>query len=81
LILNSGKLAGGTEYTCKIAEKTGKPYLVIQLDQPLEYSRLSEWISDNNIEVINVAGPREKPEDPIYDRALNYLQEWNRHER
>lgn len=61
LILHFGQLEGGTAFTrqCCIAE--GKPYLVIDASedaQPILVQQIVDFIRQNKIQVLNVAGPR-----------------------
>ena len=73
LILNRGKLAGGTKYTADIAENESKPYLVVALDRSPNPQAAIEWIEKNSIHTLNVAGPREEARLSIYDQAVNFL--------
>lgn len=73
LIVNIGKLDGGTLATAKLAGKLGKPYLVLQLDLGVgdEKTRpLLDWLRRESIVMLNVAGPRESKRPGIY--ALTY---------
>jgi putative molybdenum carrier protein len=36
--------------------------------------RLKEWITDNSISIIKVAGPRQSRGPPIYNTTLEILQ-------
>lgn len=75
LILYHTALQGGTLLTLELARQFERPYRVIQLKEtslPVSPS-LIEWILDNRIHVLNVAGPRESTSPGIYDRAYNFL--------
>lgn len=77
LILNIGKLSGGTRLTVECARKHNKPHLVIQLDAAKpKVSTLAEWIDENNIRVLNVAGPRESKSPGVHQLACRYLEEF-----
>jgi len=61
LILHFGQLEGGTAFTrqCCIAE--AKPYLVIDASedaQPVLVQQIVDFIRQNKVQVLNVAGPR-----------------------
>jgi len=43
LVLNIGKLTGGTKNTVEFSEKHGKPCLVVQLEHPCEPGIVSSW--------------------------------------
>lgn len=78
LIVNNGKLEGGTLATAKLAGKLGKPYLVLRLDSGVgdeETGRLLDWLRRESIETLNVAGPRESKRPGIYS-LTNELLDW-----
>jgi len=73
LILNEGTLSGGTALTLDFARRFGKPYILVQLDEErLEdaLSRVGQWLSECETEVLNVAGPGERKRPGIHGRAL-----------
>ena len=74
LILNRGELSGGTQYTIDFAEKEGKPYLVMALDRSPNPQEVIDWITQNNIHILNVAGPREEGRPGIHSQAVGFLQ-------
>lgn len=62
LILAPGALSGGTRATEKYARKTGKPCLVIDLNDVAAERSLNairEWLKQEAVGILNVAGPRE----------------------
>lgn len=75
LILNVGELDGGTAYTVEIAKQSDKPFLVVPLDESPEHQVVIDWIKQNNIHVLNVAGPREEGRPGIHDQVVNFLRE------
>lgn len=61
LILFWGKLSGGTKLTARLAEKYERPLLKFDLSAPFTADQLamfSKWVDCNEIETLNVAGPR-----------------------
>lgn len=73
LILYTEKLTGGSELTRKLAKKNQRPVRCIDLGD-FENSRecslvegARRWIDENNVCVLNVAGPRESS-NPIAAR-------------
>ncbi|BEH08896.1 putative molybdenum carrier protein [Geobacter sulfurreducens subsp. ethanolicus] len=77
LIFNIGKLSGGTRLTVECAHKHHKPHLVIQLDADKpKVATLAEWLNQNKIKVLNVAGPRESKTPGLHQLACRYLDEF-----
>lgn len=79
LILNVGELDGGTLETQRIAERLGKPILVIALDAAIEdrheqIVRAAAWLRENDVQTLNVAGPRESKRPGIHHMAYAFLQ-------
>jgi hypothetical protein len=77
LIISRSVPQGGTDYTRKMALRHGKQMLHIDLSlytNSLDAASLiSSWIQMNNIETLNVAGPRASKDANIYDEALALL--------
>ena len=69
LILNLGKLDGGTALTVKLAQQIGKPCLIVALEDGIELIAFREWLAAHQIAVLNVAGPRESKRPGVYDTA------------
>jgi hypothetical protein len=76
LIFSKGKPTGGTDLTIGLAGKNKKPYLVIDINQdksigfgvgvlPISLA-IDKFIRDNNIKILNVAGPRESKTPGMY---------------
>ncbi|MEX0703524.1 MAG: putative molybdenum carrier protein [Planctomycetales bacterium] len=75
LILARGKLRGGTSLTAGLARSAGKPVLVVDLDFEPDFGSVRDWIRVNEIEVLNIAGPRESQSPGIADRTSAFLAE------
>jgi len=83
LILNAGKLSGGTAFTVECAKKHEKHFLILDLGKykldkegsvSFGYNLIFRgWIMANNIKVLNVAGPRESKSPGIYELAKKFL--------
>jgi hypothetical protein len=74
LILAVGEPDRGTVLTEELAEQQGKPYLVVD---PTDHQRIEEvrtWAREQNIAVLNVAGPRESSQPGAYARASEFLR-------
>jgi hypothetical protein len=77
LIVSRGAPTGGSDHTRKMALKHGKQMLHIDLtlhQSPLDAASLvSSWLAMNNIETLNVAGPRASKDPDIYVAVLSIL--------
>jgi hypothetical protein len=74
LILNRGKLDGGTALTADLARQIGKPCLVVALEKGIEPATFRDWLAANTITVLNVAGPRESKRPGVYAAAVRCLE-------
>ena len=77
LIISHGKLTGGSAYTRKMAMKNGKPWFHADLNKlPTFHAAMiiEDWISKNQIEVLNVAGPRASEDPLIYGLVTVILE-------
>lgn len=74
LVLNRGELSGGTLETVRYAEQSGKPVLVIDIDEPFATGSFVNWCRAHKIVTLNVAGPRESKAPGVYARSLALLR-------
>lgn len=76
LIITHGELKGGSRLTREFALKHGKPYLHIDLDMlrgdDVLYA-IVNWIVENHIAVLNVAGSRASEDPELYDNVFEIL--------
>lgn len=75
LIIYYQTFSGGTEFTRRMAIKNQKPHFVFDLANPVELSEITQWISDNGIDVLNCAGPRESSCEGIGSLARQLCME------
>lgn len=75
LILTVGQISGGTALTVEFTQQHRRPCLVVDLDANPSAATVQEWITQNQIRVLNVAGPRESKQPGIHDRARAFLRE------
>ncbi len=54
LILNNGKLTGGTKLTHKLAIENSKPVFIAQLDEAYEIEDTLHWLKEHEIATLNV---------------------------
>ncbi len=76
LILTDGADSEGTRLTAEVAEQSGKPILVIDLDQTRPGAALTAvrtWLDKKRPAVLNIAGPRESGSPGIYEKARRFL--------
>lgn len=73
LILKRGAIEGGTALTLRVASQWGKPCLIIDLDDPPSAKVVVDWLAEDGIRVLNIAGPREAQRPGIYIEALEFL--------
>jgi hypothetical protein len=76
LILTHGRPTGGSKLTLDTAVRTHRIYLHIDLLRTPAFQAvriISDWIAENDIEVLNVAGPSASKDPAIYDKTLQIL--------
>jgi hypothetical protein len=73
LILTRGIPCGGTELTIRLAERHGRPLMIVDLDAPPLPAEIRHWLSGADVRVLNVAGPRESQQPGIGRRAREFL--------
>ena len=73
LILASGPLSGGTGLTAETAAAQGKPLLVADPFSAPDPQAVADWLAENGVRVLNVAGPRESTQPGIYRAAADFL--------
>jgi len=77
LIVSHGELTGGSAFTREIALEHEQPWLHIDLNKTGGFDaamKLSDWVLKNNIEILNVAGPRASKDPKIYRAVLNIIE-------
>ena len=74
LILYSNSLDHGTKLTMDLCSDYNKPLLVIDLENSVLTDRLINWIQNQQINILNIAGPRESNSPGIYDKSLKLLE-------
>jgi len=77
LIVREGRLSGGTALTKILAQRAGKPLLVIDISRAAfedAAKAIRLWLEENTISVLNLAGPRESQRPGIYGRTRALLE-------
>ncbi|MBN2579801.1 MAG: putative molybdenum carrier protein [Pirellulales bacterium] len=73
LILCRGPLTGGTRLTQRLCEEHQKSHRVVDLTRPPSKKNVLDWLQENGVEVLNVAGPRESQCPGIQDECQEFL--------
>ncbi len=66
LIFTKGKPTKGTAFTIFICKKLKKPHLIVDVNNEV-VEQICTWLSQNNFQTLNIAGPRESNFPGIYD--------------
>jgi hypothetical protein len=77
LIISHGELTEGSDYTRKMALKHQRPWLHINLNKTPAFKAatlISAWVTENTIEILNVAGSRESKDNQIYHDVLKLIE-------
>jgi hypothetical protein len=73
LLLYQARMKGGTEFTYRMTRKHRKPSLQVDfLAEPCPET-VRQWILENDLRVLNVAGPRESSCPGIAEQARHFL--------
>jgi hypothetical protein len=75
LILTRGTPDRGTALTLRLAERYGKPYLRVDLDEAPPPAEVARWAEAHAVKTLNVAGPRESSRPGIYEQAVRFLRQ------
>ena len=75
LILTWGPPVGGTALTIRLAKRRHKPYCIVDLSMDGDPAKVKEWVQEQKVRILNVAGPREGEAPGIHSRALLFLRE------
>ena len=75
LILNgNSNLQGGTLSTYLFAEQHRKPCLILRFQKTDPQELFNDWIEQNKIQILNIAGPRESKHPGIYQKTLKLVK-------
>lgn len=74
LILCRGPVRGGTEWTQICAVRYGRPCWVVDLEQPVDWQALRQWLEEVRPQVLNLAGPRESQAPGVQQQAEQFLR-------
>jgi hypothetical protein len=74
LILTLGRPSGGTALTIESARKLRRPCLVVDLNRPVQADAVNGWLATNQIQTLNIAGPRASESPQAYQLAVAMLR-------
>ncbi len=74
LILNLGPLEGGTALTVETARRLRRPCMVVDLEHEPDPAAVREWLREEQINKLNIAGPRESKQPGIREHAVVFLR-------
>ena len=75
LIILQNKMDTGTNYTIEVLKEIKKPYLIINTTDTDNVKKVTEWLNQWKINVLNIAGPRESNSRGIYNQSKVILKE------
>ncbi|MBW1722326.1 MAG: putative molybdenum carrier protein [Deltaproteobacteria bacterium] len=76
LIISRGGLKGGSALTRELARRNKRPWLHVDLQRfavQEAAERIQEWIQQQRVRILNVAGPRASQDPEIYNLASMVL--------
>ncbi len=73
IIIHTGKIDIGTKLTIKLCKVYNKPVQIINMKDKHLKKEIFNWIEENNIDVLNIAGPRESNSPGIYNETIYIL--------
>lgn len=75
LIITKNKPDGGTALTIELCKNLNKIFFVLSLNQENkdQIKKMLNWIEENKIEILNIAGPRESKEPGIYKESKELI--------
>ncbi|MFI4956521.1 MAG: putative molybdenum carrier protein [Gammaproteobacteria bacterium] len=69
------QVTDGTVLTIEEVKKQSKPYLIVDLSRQTSTDEIINWIKDNHVNILNVAGPRESQSPGIYAATHQFMVE------
>lgn len=75
LVITRGRPRGGTALTVSLARRAGKPVMIADLEGRPDVPGILRFLAEREIDVLNVAGPRESEAPGIHDQAATLLRE------
>lgn len=73
LIVHGGSLDEGTRLTLEIAQTMERPVLAVRPEDGAAIDHVRSWLAEEEIRVLNIAGPRESKAPGIQAQATAFL--------
>jgi hypothetical protein len=74
LIIATCPLTGGTAMTVELAHRWDKPCFIVDLQDTPDVDTIVTWLKHQQIEILNIAGPRESKHPGIHEEARHFLR-------
>ena len=65
----------GIQTTIRLAQQYSKPFFILKLNQEINIIEFRNWLKENKINRLNVAGPRESNDPGIYLKTFEILKQ------
>jgi len=72
LILSDGEPIGGMALTITFCQQLNKPFLICSPSKTSS-EEVTHWIKETRVVTLNIAGPRERDNAPVYETSLCWL--------
>lgn len=72
IVMREDPLSAGTEFCLEMCQLYLKEYMIINLTK-FNLPGVQKWLENNNIEILNVAGPSEESSPGIFERTKQML--------
>ncbi|CAG8466709.1 4873_t:CDS:1 [Paraglomus brasilianum] len=66
----------GTAFTLRKADQLRKPNICILIDEETNVDRVCNWVRENKVKTLNIAGPRESSCPGIYAKAYKFITDF-----
>lgn len=73
LLFYRDEIVGGTRLTQRMARRHRRPLLELNLSDPLDQKAVIDWLRREQINVLNIAGPRERNSPGATEQVRDFL--------
>ncbi len=67
------QVTDGTALTLQELQEKNKPFFIVDISKGFNLDQFNSWVQQNNIKILNVAGPRESQSPGIYKKSTELL--------
>ena len=75
MIIYRSMMGPGTQATKRFCQQYDKTFLEVDLSREVRPGDIIEWLGGKNIEILNIAGPRESQSPGIYFATMGLLND------